>query len=86
MNIEMLGLVIILILVLLLPFTIKIVERNLEVFLFVMGILAASISGMMEWPLIEKALLDPVKITVAVLVAGLLTKWLHEPLQSPYWR
>lgn len=82
MNIEMLGLVIILILVLLLPFTIKIVERNLEVFLFVMGILAASISGMMEWPLIEKALLVPVKITVAVLVAGLLTKWLHEPLQK----
>ena len=31
------GLTIILILVLFLPFTVKMVERNLEVFLFIMG-------------------------------------------------
>lgn len=82
MEIEMIGLIIILILVLLLPFTVKKVEHNLEVFLFIMGILAASISKMMEWPLIEKALVDPINITIAVLVAGLLTKWLQGPLEK----
>lgn len=81
MEIEMIGLIVILILVLFLPFTVKKVEHNLEVFLFIMGILAASISGMMKWPLIEKALIDPINITLAVLLAGLLTKWLQGPLE-----
>ena len=82
MEIEMIGLIVILILVLFLPFTVKKVEHNLEVFLFIMGILAASISGMMKWPLIEKALIDPINITLAVLLAGLLTKWLQGPLEK----
>lgn len=71
----MIGLVIILILVLFLPFSVKKVEHNLEVFLFVMGIAAASISGMMNLHLIEKALIDPMNITIAVLIAGLVCKW-----------
>lgn len=71
----MIGLVIILILVLFLPFSVKKVEHNLEVFLFVMGIAAASISGMMNLHLIEKALIDPINITLAVLIAGLVCKW-----------
>ncbi|MFP7295616.1 DUF1646 family protein [Neobacillus niacini] len=71
----MIGLVIILILVLFLPFSVKKVEHNLEIFLFVMGICAASISGMMDLHLIKKALVDPIKITLAVLIAGLICKW-----------
>ncbi|MDQ1004283.1 putative cation transporter [Neobacillus niacini] len=71
----MIGLVIILILVLFLPFSVKKVEHNLEIFLFVMGIAAASISGMMNLHLIEKALIDPITITLAVLIAGLVCKW-----------
>jgi predicted cation transporter len=71
----MIGLVIILILVLFLPFSVKKVEHNLEIFLFVMGIAAASISGMMNLHLIEKALIDPINITLAVLIAGLVCKW-----------
>lgn len=78
----MIGLFIILILVLFLPFSVKKVEHNLEVFLFIMGIAAASISGMMKWDLIEKALVDPINITIAVLVAGLLTKWLQVSLEK----
>jgi predicted cation transporter len=70
-------LLIILGLVLFLPFTVQKVERNLEVFLFIMGIAAALVSGIFELPLIKKALIDPIKITVAVLIAGLITKWLH---------
>lgn len=78
----MIGLFIILILVLLLPFSVKKVEENLEVFLFVMGIAAASFSGMMNGHLIQKALIDPVNITLAVLIAGLLTKWAQAPLEK----
>lgn len=78
----MIGLFVILILVLFLPFSVKKVEHNLEVFLFIMGILAAAISGMMNMHLIEKALVDPINITIAVLVAGLLTKWLQGPIEK----
>jgi predicted cation transporter len=71
----MVGLFIILLLVLFLPFSVKRIEHNLEIFLFVMGIAAASISGMMNLHLIEKALIDPINITLAVLIAGLVCKW-----------
>ena len=53
----------------------KKVEHNLEIFLFIMGIAAATISGMMNLHLIEKALVDPINITLAVLIAGLICKW-----------
>lgn len=78
----MIGLVIILLLVLLLPFSVKKVEENLEIFLFIMGIAAATFSGMMHWPLIHKALIDPINITLAVLIAGLVTKWAQTPLEK----
>ncbi|MBS4206912.1 DUF1646 family protein [Bacillus sp. FJAT-50079] len=77
-----LGLTIILILVLFLPFTVKIVEHNLEVFLFIMGIAAAIISQVLDGPLFMKSLLDPIHITLAVLIAGLLFKWLQVPLEK----
>jgi predicted cation transporter len=76
------GLIVILFLVLLLPFSVKLVEHNLEVFLFIMGIAAASISGMMNGQLIEKAFVDPINITIAVLLAGLVTKWGQSPLEK----
>ena len=75
------GLTIILILVLFLPFTVKAVERNLEAFLFIMGIIAAYISGMLNAELWLKALEDPIHITIAVLVAGLLFKWFQSPIE-----
>lgn len=78
----MIGLFIILILVLFLPFSVKKVEHNLEAFLFVMGIAAATVSGMMTLHLIEKALIDPINITLAVLIAGLITKWAQRPLET----
>jgi predicted cation transporter len=78
----MIGLVVILILVLFLPFSVKKVEHNLEIFLFVMGIAAALISGMMNFHLIEKALVDPITITLAVLIAGLICKWGQTQLEK----
>jgi len=66
------GLLAILALVLALPFFIKAVEQNLEVFLFIMGISAAIISHKMGLELIFKGLKEPIMITAAVLMAGLL--------------
>lgn len=76
------GLTIILLLVLLLPFTVKVVEENLEIFLFAMGIAAAAISRVLDKDLFIKALEDPIHITLAVLIAGLLFRWLQTPLEK----
>ncbi|MEK3888657.1 DUF1646 family protein [Bacillus sp. FSL K6-3431] len=77
-----LGLTIILIFVLILPFTVKMVERNLEAFLFIMGLAAAAISQVLTGALFTKALVDPINISLAVLIAGLLFKWLQDPLEK----
>ncbi|MFS0687717.1 DUF1646 family protein [Sporosarcina sp. 179-K 8C2 HS] len=76
------GLSIILVLVLFLPFTIPFVERNLEMFLFVMGIAAVVVSGVLNRDLVMKALEDPIHITIAVVVAGLIFKWLQKPFEK----
>lgn len=77
-----LGLTIILILVLFLPFTVHKVEKNLEAFLFIMGLLAAAISQVLTGALFTKALVDPVHITLAVLIAGLLFKWFQSSIEK----
>lgn len=77
-----LGLSILLILVLFLPFTVGIVEKNLEVFLFVMGILATWISHVLNRELITMSLMDPIHITLAVLIAGLLFKWFQTSIEK----
>ncbi|WP_286230390.1 DUF1646 family protein [Neobacillus mesonae] len=75
------GLSIILLLVLFLPFT-KFVERNLEVFLFIMGIAAVVVSQVFSWPLVKEALIHPINITLAVLFAGLLFRWFQGPIEK----
>jgi predicted cation transporter len=77
MTLVIVGLVIIVGLVLALPFLSKRVERQLEAFLFIMGCLAVSISGLWSWHLVEKALVEPIKITLAVLIAGLVFKFIR---------
>jgi len=68
------GLVIILILLLTLPFSFRIIEHNLEYFLFVMGISAAVISGALSMHLLQEILSNHLMyfITAAVLIAGLV--------------
>ena len=77
----LIGLSIILLLVLFLPFT-HFVEKNLEVFLFIMGIAAVIVSSVFSWHLVEEALLHPISITIAVLVAGLIFKWFQGPIEK----
>jgi predicted cation transporter len=74
------GLCIILLLVLVLPFLFKKIEHNLELFLFVMGAAAAFLSSQMNWRLIFEALYNPIPITLAVLAFGLIFKWLRKAL------
>ena len=67
--------------VLLLPLTVHKVEENLEAFLFVCGIFAVTVSHVWSWHLVGVALKDPLKITAAVLIAGLLFRQFHMQLQ-----
>ncbi len=76
-----LGLTIILLLVLFLPFT-SFVERNLEVFLFIMGVASVFVSQVWNRELINEALVHPINITLAVLVAGLLFRWFQTPIEK----
>jgi predicted cation transporter len=72
------GLCIIILAVLFLPLLIHRVEKNIEVFLFCVGVLAATLThffgGESVWSLkfIEGSLIEPLMITGAVIVIGLL--------------
>jgi predicted cation transporter len=59
-------------LVLLLPFSVKKVEEELEAFLLVMGGLAVTASGSWSLHLIRESLVEPIKISLAVLAVGFL--------------
>jgi predicted cation transporter len=68
------GLAAIMALTLVLPFSVKKVEEELEAFLFLMGLSAVTISGLWSTGLIAEAFREPVKITLAVLVLGFAFK------------
>ncbi|MFA6185692.1 MAG: DUF1646 family protein [Phycisphaerae bacterium] len=74
------GLAIVMGMVLLLPFFLKRVEEELEAFLFIMGIISVSISHLWSFHLVKEALVEPIKITLAVLFAGLLFKLLRSKI------
>ena len=67
--------------VLILPLTLHKVEQNLEAFLFVCGSVAVTVSHLWSWHLIGMAVVDPIKITLAVLIAGFLFRQFHQALQ-----
>ena len=70
------------IVVLILPLTVHKVEENLEAFLFACGLFAVSVSHMWSGHLVFTAFKDPLKITIAVLIAGLLFRQFHTQLQK----
>lgn len=65
---------IVLLLVLILPLVSHRVEQNLEAFLFLMGVAAALAAGVLSPHLVRDALVDPLPITAAVFISGLLFK------------
>lgn len=78
------GLIIVLLLVLTLPFVIKPIERNLEPFLFVMGLAATIIAGVLNWELVTHIMSNTMMymITAAVLVFGLLFVFFQNQMQN----
>jgi predicted cation transporter len=59
---------------------VKKIEEELEAFLFIMGVLAVSISRLWSRHLVEEALIEPTKITLAVFFAGLIFKFIRPKL------
>jgi len=80
------GLSIVVLSVLILPFGVKKIEENLEPFFLAMGIIAVTISGFWNWELVKEALKAPVMIGAlpigifqVVLIFGLLVHYFNKP-------
>lgn len=67
---------------LVLPFSVKRVEDDLEAFLFVMGLAAVSVSGLWTLDLVKEALKEPLAITAAVGGVGWLFARLRHRLRG----
>jgi predicted cation transporter len=77
-----LELLLICVLVLVLPLTFRFVEENLELFLFAMGLLASVISGALTSSLFIQSTIDPIMISIAVLISGVLLKWFQVQIEN----
>ncbi len=83
------GLVIITLMVLILPFKVKFVEHNLEIFFLTMGILSVTISGLWSSQLVIEALKTPVMIGSlpigifqVVLIVGIIVFFFHKQFRN----
>lgn len=78
------ALFVIALMVLIFPFKVKIVEKNLEVFLFIMGALAVTVTSKWSMELVRMAAEEPIikGIVPAVLVAGLIFFYGMKSFQS----
>lgn len=76
----LIGLGLIMTLVLLLPFSVRWVEEELEAFLLIMGCLAVSISQLWTGHLVAEALTEPLRISCAVLLFGLAFRRFRGPI------
>ena len=77
-----------LILVLLLfgPLAIKWIEHNLELYVLLLGILATMLGTGFSVHLVHEALREPIAISLAVIVAGLVFSWTRQSLDSSFSR
>lgn len=78
------ALLTILVIILVLPFSIRFVEHNIEYFLFIMGIIAAIISGEMSLELISHLFKNHLLylITAAVFLCGLLFEFFKDKIKK----
>lgn len=78
----MAGLTLIMGLVLVLPFSVRWVEKELEAFLLIMGALAVTMSGSWNPRLLVEALREPLNISAAVLAFGFLFRWTRDRIRT----
>src|SRR5258705_8720777 len=71
------GLLLIFIIVSVGPFLNKKIESNLEAFLFVMGVISATIANAWSAEVLHEGFIAPINITLAVLGAGVLFHYLR---------
>src|SRR5262245_52877292 len=71
------GLLVIFAVVLIGPFLNKKIESNLEAFLFVMGVISATLSSAWSVEVMHEGFVAPINITLAVLGAGILFHYLR---------
>jgi predicted cation transporter len=76
------GLSLIMGLVLLLPFFSRKVEEELELFLFLMGLLAVTLSGLWSPSFVVATLREPLPITLIVLTAGYAFYYFQKPFKN----
>lgn len=78
------GLIFILLLIFILPLTVKIVEENLEIFLFIMGAAAIIISKSISIDFFGEVLRNKFlyMITAAVLLGGFLFRYINEHMRK----
>ncbi len=76
------GLAIVVTLTLILPFSVKKIEEELEIFLFIMGVSAVTISEMWSSHLLLEALHEPIMISLAVLIIGFIFKSVRKYLKN----
>ena len=72
------ALLVIFLIVLVGPFLNKKIESNLEAFLFVMGIVSATVSSAWSVDVIHEGFVAPINITLAVLGAGVMFHYLRK--------
>lgn len=66
------------------PIVLAPVERNLEIYFFAIGILAATVAGVWTPALIADALRAPILVTVAVIASGLAFGWLRTRIDNGF--
>ncbi|WP_025783569.1 DUF1646 family protein [Sporosarcina sp. D27] len=64
------------------PFIFPFAERQLELYLFVLGIIAVFTAGIWSHTLVHAVVTDPIAITCAVLLAGLLFRVFQRPFSQ----
>jgi predicted cation transporter len=74
------ALLIIFVTVLMGPLLFKSIERNLDLFFFFAGILAALVSGQLGWRLVQEAATAPIALATAVLIFDAILIAMHKTL------
>jgi predicted cation transporter len=69
-----LALTLVLLAMLIGPVVVRPVERNIELFFLSLGVLATVLTGRFGWPMLRAAATEPIALTSAVLVFGVLGK------------